>query len=50
MSTRLRAQRPGHGSVDPWDPATNPVPRAAAPRWLLPLCFALAAVAVAAAV
>ena len=50
MSTRLRAQRPGHGSVDPWDPATNPAPRAAAPRWLLPLCFALAAVAVAAAV
>ena len=48
MSTRLRAQRPGHDSVDPWDPATTPRPRAATLRWLLPLCALLVLAAIAA--
>jgi len=49
MSTRLRAQRPGHDSVDPWDPAITPRTRAATLRWLLPLCALLVMAAVAAA-
>ncbi len=50
MSKSLRARRPVHASVDPWDPATSQGRRAAALRWLLPLCIALVVVAVAAAV
>jgi PAS domain S-box-containing protein len=49
MSTRLRAQRTGHDSVDPWDPATTPRPRATPQRWLLPLSVALTVTAMAAA-
>ena len=37
MSKSLRARRPGHDSVDPWDPATSQGRRAATLRWLLPL-------------
>ena len=48
MSKSLRARRPGHDSVDPWDPATSFSRRAATLRWLLPLGFALAAAAIAA--
>jgi PAS domain S-box-containing protein len=49
MSKRLRAQRPGHDSVDPWDSPTSQGRRAATLRWLLPICFGLMAVAIAAA-
>jgi len=48
MSTRLRARRTGHDSVDPWDPAITPDTRAATLRWLLPLCVTLTLAAIAA--
>jgi PAS domain S-box-containing protein len=48
MNTRLRARRPGHASVDPWDASTSHGRRATPLRWLLPLCFALVCAAVAA--
>jgi PAS domain S-box-containing protein len=50
MSKSLRARRPVHADVDPWDPATSQGRRAAALRWLLPLCIALVVTAAAAAV
>ena len=49
MSKRLRAPRPGHRRVDPWDPATSPTRRTAVRRWLLPTCSGLLAVAIATA-
>ncbi len=49
MSKRLRAPRPGHRRVDPWDPATSPTRRTAVRRWLLPTCCGLLAVAIATA-
>ena len=49
MSTRLRARRTGHDSVDPWSPATTPDTRNSPLRWLLPLGATLAVTAIAAA-
>ena len=49
MSNRLRARRPGHDSVDPWDQSPGQSRRAATLRWLLPLCLALTVAAIAAA-
>jgi len=49
MSKRLRAPRPGHDSVDPWDPSTSQGRRAATLRWLLPVCVGGVAIAIAAA-
>ena len=49
MSIRLRARRPGHDSVDPWDQSPGQSRRAATLRWLLPLCLALTVAAIAAA-
>ncbi len=49
MSTRLRAPRTGHASVDPWDSVTDPKPRAAASRAWLPWALALGGAALAAA-
>ena len=49
MSTRLRARRTGHDSVDPWDPATTPDTRTNPLRWLVPLGATLAVTAIAAA-
>jgi PAS domain S-box-containing protein len=49
MNKRLRVPRPGHASVDPWEPEIGP-PSAAAPvRWAWPLVLAVAAAAAAAA-
>jgi PAS domain S-box-containing protein len=49
MSKRLRERQPGHASVGPTQPSTRPSRRLAALRWLLPLCFALVALATTAA-
>ena len=46
MSKRLHARRPGHDSVDPWDPSTSQGRRAAPLRWLLPIGFGLLAIAI----
>jgi PAS domain S-box-containing protein len=49
MSKRLRAPRPGHVSVDPWEASVNPGRRAALQRAWLPAGLVLAAIAVLAA-
>ena len=49
MSKRLRAPRPGHDSVDPWEPSVKTGRRAAMQRGWLPAGLALAAIAVVAA-
>jgi PAS domain S-box-containing protein len=48
MNKRLRAPRPGHASVDPWEPETRP-PSAAAEHWAWPLLLVLALAALVAA-
>jgi PAS domain S-box-containing protein len=47
MNNRLRAPRPGHGSVDPWDDDAPPPPAAKAASWVWPLLIGLAAAVVA---
>jgi PAS domain S-box-containing protein len=49
MSTRLRARRRGHDSVDPWDPSAGQGRGATPRRGLLPLSAALVAAAIAVA-
>jgi len=49
MNKSLRAPRPGHDHVDPWDASMGHGGRAATLRWLLPLCFGLVALAIAVA-
>ena len=49
MNKFLRARRPDHDSVDPWDQAIRPARRASALRWLLTLSLGLLLAAIAAA-